>query len=138
MTREIVGDEIQVAFGIVAINRAEQLEIAGGIACRRGLGADLPITEAQRSVDPRLVVAAAVDERGFDAVAIPGPPRSRREGARGYRAQFVDAEDRRSLRRSGVEGDDPRPFGAKSGSVLVAHSRVRRQRTPSASRMRRT
>jgi hypothetical protein len=67
---EIVGDQIEVAFGIVAVDRAEQVQIARGIACGRGLGADLPIADAQRAVDPGLVVAAAVDERGFDAVAI--------------------------------------------------------------------
>ncbi len=138
VTREVVGDEIEVALGIVAIDGAEQSEIPCGVACRRGLGADLSITDAQRAVDPGFVVAATVDERGFDAVAVPGPPRSWWEGPRRYRPQLVDAEDRRSLRRSRVEGDDPRPFGANSGSLLVAHSRVRRQRTPSANRMRRT
>ena len=138
VTREVVGDEIEVALGIVAIDGAEQVEIPCGVACRRGLGADLSITDAQRAVDPGFVVAATVDERGFDAVAVPGPPRSWWEGPRRYRPQLVDAEDRRSLRRSRVEGDDPRPFGANSGSLLVAHSRVRRQRTRSANRMRRT
>jgi hypothetical protein len=37
-----------------------------------------------------------------------------------------------------VELDYPRSFGTNSGSALSAHGRVRRQRTPSASRMRRT
>jgi hypothetical protein len=138
VTREVVGDEVEVAVWMVAIDGAEQSEIPCSVACGRGLGADLPIPDAQRAVDPGFVVAAAVDEWGFDPMAIPRPARSWREGARGYRPQLVDAEDRRSLWGSGVEGDDLRPFGAKSGSALVAHSRVRRQRTPSAKSMRRT
>jgi hypothetical protein len=68
---EIVRDEIQIAYGVVLINLLKQLEIADGIACGRGLGTDLPIADAQRSVDPGLVVPAAVDEWDFDAVAIP-------------------------------------------------------------------
>jgi hypothetical protein len=45
---------------------------------------------------------------------------------------------RRRLGRGGGAGDDLGLFGAKSGSVLVVHDRVGRQRTPSARRMRRT
>jgi hypothetical protein len=138
VTREVVGNEIEVALGMVVLDGAEQFQIPCGVARGSGLGADLSITDTQRPVDPRLVVAAAVDEGSFDPVAIPGPPRSRREGTRSYRPEFIDAEDRRALWGSGVEGDDLRPFGAKSGSALVAHSRVRRQRTRSANRMRRT
>jgi hypothetical protein len=138
VTREVVSDEIEGAIGMVAIDGAEQVQIPCGVARRHGLGEDLSITHAQRAVDPRLVVATTGDEGSFDPVAIPRPPRSGREGARRYRPEFVDAEDRRSLWRSGVEGDDLRPFGAKSGSALVAHSRVRRQRTRSVKRMRRT
>jgi hypothetical protein len=70
MTREIVGDEVEIAYRVVLINLLKQVQIASSVACGRGLGADLPITDAQRPVDPRLVVAAAVDEGGFDAVAI--------------------------------------------------------------------
>jgi hypothetical protein len=138
VTREVVDDEIEFAIWIVAIDGAEQIEIPQRVARASGLGADLSITDAQRAIDPGVVVAAAVDEEGFDPMAICRPARSRREGARSYRPQLVDAEDRRALRRNGVEGDDLRPVGAKSGSVLVAHSRVRRQRTPSANRIRRT
>jgi hypothetical protein len=138
VTREGVGDEREVAVGMVAIDGAEQIQIPCGVARGSGLGADLSITDAQRAVDPGVVGAATADEWGVDPVAIPGPPRSRREGARSERPQLLDAEDRRSLRRVGGAGDDRRPVGATSGSALVAHRRVRRQRTRSATRMRRT
>jgi hypothetical protein len=67
-------------------------------------------------------------------------PAARRTGpgARAHRAKFVDAEDRRALRWVRVERDDLTLFGAKSGSRLVAHKRVRRQRTPSRRKIRRT
>jgi hypothetical protein len=70
VTREVVGDEIEVAIGIVAIDGAEQVQIASGIACGSGLGADLPIPDAQSSIDPGFIVAAAVDEGRLDPVAI--------------------------------------------------------------------
>lgn len=46
-----------------------------------------------------------------------------------HRAEFVGADHRGVLGRVGVEADDPRSFGAKSGSLLVIHERVRRRRT---------
>jgi hypothetical protein len=73
VAREMVGDQIEVPDRVVLINRLKRLEIAGRVACGRRLGADLPLPEAQRSVDPRLVVAAAGDEWGFEAVAIGRP-----------------------------------------------------------------
>jgi hypothetical protein len=69
-----------------------------------------------------------------DAVAVDGPARGRWEVARRYRPELVDAEDRRACGRRGVERDDGGPFGTKSGSLLLAHSRVRRQRTPRGGR----
>jgi hypothetical protein len=73
VTREVVGDEVEIAHGIVAIECAEQREIPCGVACRSGLGADLSIPDAQGSVDPGFIIAAAVDEWGFDAVATRRP-----------------------------------------------------------------
>lgn len=45
---------------------------------------------------------------------------------------------RRVGRRGGVQADDPRPFGTKSGSAERVQERGRRHRTPSARRIRRT
>src|SRR5262249_36189948 len=83
VTRERVGDEIEVAVGMVAVGMvavdgAEQVQIARGMACGRGLGADLSITDAPCALDPGFVVAAVVaaagDEGGGDPMAIPRPP----------------------------------------------------------------
>ncbi len=54
------------------------------------------------------------------------------------RPQFTGADHGGARRRGGVELHDAGPFSADSGSVLVAQLRVRRQRTFSASRIRRT
>jgi hypothetical protein len=64
-----------------------------------------------------------------------------RGGSGRYGAEFVDAENGRLRRWRRVERDDPGPLGtlgAKWGSLLVAHKRVWRQRTPSCRKMRRT
>lgn len=66
------------------------------------------------------------------------PARCWGEGARDHRAELVGADHRRAVGRAGVELDDPRPFPSKSTSLERVHERVRRQRTPSASRIRRT
>jgi hypothetical protein len=71
VTREVVGDEVEVALGIVAIDGVEQVQIPRGVARRSALGKRLSIAHPQRSIDPGLIVAAAVDERRLDAMAIP-------------------------------------------------------------------
>jgi hypothetical protein len=82
--------------------------------------------------------AAAVLQQRLDPVAVGGPGGRGQERARDHRAQLISADHRRRLGRGGVKDDDLRSFGAKSGSVLVVQERVRRQRMPSASRIRRT
>jgi hypothetical protein len=138
VTGQIVGDQIEVAMRIGVVQRVEQLQVACGIARGRGLGQRLPVADAERAVDPGLLGATLIVQGHFDAVAIGRPARSRWKVARGYWTEFVDAEDRRLGRWVGVERDDAGPFGTKLGSLLVAHSRVRRQRTPSWRKMRRT
>lgn len=142
MAGEIVSDEIEIAVRIGVIEGLEQREIAGGVARERergcGLGQRLSIPDAERTIDPDFIRAALIVQRHFDAVAIDGPAWGWGKVARGYRSKFVDAEDRRLRGRCGVERDDPRPFGAKSGPLLFAQSRVCRQRTPSRRKMRRT
>ena len=66
------------------------------------------------------------------------PPGGGQEGARAYGAEFVGAADRAFRRGRGVARNDGCPFGANSGSGLVAQARGRRQRAPSRNRMRRT
>jgi hypothetical protein len=102
---------------------------------------DLAGAHAQRAIDPDLLQSAVIIQRHRDAVAIRGPARSRWEVPGRYGAELVDADNRRPFRGCGVERDDARPFGtlgAQSGSLLVAHRRVRRQRTPSRRKRRRT
>ncbi len=138
MAGEVVGNEVEIALGIGLVERVQQRQVACGGARGRGLGQDLAGAYAQRSIDPDLLQSAVIIQRHLDAVAIRGPARSRWEVPGRYGAELVDADNRRPFRGCSVERDDTRPFGAKSGSLLVAHRRVRRQRTPSRRKMRRT
>jgi hypothetical protein len=138
VTGEVVGDQIEVPVRVGVIEPLQQREVAGSIARRCGLRQRLPILHCQRAIDPDFVQSPLVIQRRLDAVAVDGPARGRWEVAGRYRAELVDAEDRRAGGRLGVERDDGGPFGTKSGSLLLAHSRVRRQRTPSWRKMRRT
>ncbi len=135
---EVVGNEVEIALGIGLVERGEQGKISRGVARGSGLRQDVAAVHTQRPVDPHLVETAVVVQGHLDAVAIRGPARGWWEVPRGYGAELVDADDRRPFRGCGVERDDARPFGAKSGSLLRAHNRVRRQRTPSRTKMRRT
>ncbi len=67
---QIVRNQVQVALRVVAVKRAQQIQIADGITRGSGLGEDVPVARAERSIHPRLVVPAAVDERRLDAMAI--------------------------------------------------------------------
>jgi hypothetical protein len=138
MAGEIVGDEIQVATRIGRSEGVQQREVPRSIARGRRLGQHLPVADTQRAVDPDLVESALVIQWHLDAVAVWRPARGWWEVARRYGAELVDTEDGRLRRWRRVERDDVGPFGTKSGSLLVAHSRVRRQRTPSRRKMRRT
>src|SRR5258706_6324265 len=135
---KVVSNEEEIAAGRGLVECLQQGQIPGGVACGRRLGQPVAVAHAQCPVDPDLLESAVIAQRHLDAVAIHRPARSRREVAGRYGAEFVDADDRRARRRRGVERDDPGPFGTKSGSLLLAHSRVRRQRTPSRRKMRRT
>src|SRR5258708_27660213 len=74
----------------------------------------------------------------------PGAGGKLRGGSGRYGAAFIDTEDGRLRRWASVERDDPGPLGTlgtlgtKSGSVLLAHRRVRWRRTPSRRKRRRT
>ncbi len=133
----VVGDQGAFPVEVGLIHGVEQGVETGGVAGERGLRENLAITWAQHSVDPDLVGTTTLVKGGFDAMAIRRPARCRGERARAHRSELVEAEDRRSLRRVGREGDDPRSFGTNSGSVLSAQLRGCRHRTPSFSRMRR-
>src|SRR5262249_53171344 len=132
------GDEGEVAVGRGLVEGVQEREIAGGVARRCQLGQRLSVAHAQRPVPPHFVEATLVIQRYLAAGAVGRPARGGWEVPRRYGAEFVDADDRRALGWRGVEGDDPRPFGANSGSLLVTHRRVRRQRTPSRRKMQRT
>ena len=102
---------------------------------------DLAVAHTERALDPNFLGSPIIIEGYLDPVSVGRPARSRREVTGRHRTEFVDAEDRRRGRRLGVERDNGGPcgtLGTKSGSLLVAHRRVRRQRTPSCRKMRRT
>src|SRR5262249_12983401 len=89
MAGEVVADQVQLALGIGRVQPREEFQVADGVARRRGEGELVAVPHAQRPVDPHLLVAAPVVERRLDPVAGRGPAGSWGEGARDYRAQFV-------------------------------------------------
>ncbi len=70
MTTEIVGDDEQVAFGVVGFAVGEQGDVAFRVARSRASGQFLPITYPQRSIDPGLLRPTPVIHGGFVAMAI--------------------------------------------------------------------
>jgi hypothetical protein len=137
MAGEVIGDKVEVALGIGPVEGLQQGEVVGRVARWRSLGKDLPIAHAEGAIHPDLFKSAVIVQGRLDAMPIHRPAKSRWEIPRGYGAEFVDADDRRPCGRRRIERDDGGPFGTKSGSLLVAQSRVRRQRTPSRRKMRR-
>lgn len=59
---EIVGNQVQLALRGVAVTGSQEVQIARGSARRGGLGEDLPVTDAQRPLDPGFVLPTAVDK----------------------------------------------------------------------------
>ncbi len=135
VTAEIVGDDEDVATGIVGFDVGQQRDVTLGVARSSTPGQFLAIAHAQRPVDPGLFGPATVIHLRFDAVPVGRPAGSRGKGARHYGAEFVGADGRRPLGWLGVMGDDRRPFGMKSLSRGVFQLWVWRQRTPSRKRM---
>lgn len=134
---EIVVDQVEISIRVRGVNRVEELLEPGRVAGGSGEGQCLTIAGTQGTVDPDLVRSTTVVQRSLDPVSIGRPARSRRKGARTYRSELVEAEDRRSFRWLSVEGDDPGSFGTNSGSLLSAQLRGWRHRIPSFTRIRR-
>src|SRR5437762_6555136 len=135
---EVVGDHVDGALGVGLLSPVEEVLVGGAVAGRGAHGDRLPVGDAQPAVDPGLLRAAGVLQRRLDPVPAGRPAGCGREGARDHRPELVGADHRGARRRGGVKFHDRGPFGANSGSVLAAQLRVRRQRTFSASRIRRT
>lgn len=137
MTAEIVCDDEDVAGRIVGFDVLEQLNVVLGIARSRTARDLLAIADPQRPINPHLVITTAVLQRRLDAMAIGGPAGRWGKGAWDHRSEFVGADGRRSRWRCDVVGDDRGSFGTKSLSSLFPQLWVRRQRTPSRTKMRR-
>src|SRR5512142_295005 len=135
---EVAGDHVDHALGVGLLLELEEVLVEGAVAGRGAHGDRLPAGDAQPAVHPGLLRPAGVLQRRLDPVPAGRPARCRREGPRDHRAQLIGADHGGARRRGGAELHDAGPFGANSGSVLVAQLRVRRQRTFSASRIRRT
>lgn len=69
MTAEIVCDDENVARRIVRFDVLEELDVVLGIACSGTSGNLLAVADAERPVDPHLVVPATVLQRGLDTMA---------------------------------------------------------------------
>ena len=131
MAGEVVGDDEDVAAGIVGFDSSQQGDVVGRVA-RSGTARQLlAITHAQRSIDPGLLRPATVIQQRFDAMPSGRPAGCGREGAGNYWPEFIGADGRRPLGRFSVVADDLCSFGTKSGSSLVPQLWVWRQRTPS-------
>ncbi len=138
VTGEIIGNQIQVALRIRLVERLQQRKIPRGMTGERCLRQRLAISYAERAIHPPFLRSSGVVQGDFDAMARGRPARSWGEVARSHGSYLIDTADRRVLRWGGVERDDRRSFGTNSLSVLVAHNRVLRQRTPSWRKIRRT
>src|SRR5438034_6519976 len=135
---QVTGDHVDHAHGVGPLLELEEVLVEGAVAGRGAHGDRLAAGDAQPAVDPGLLRPAGVLQRRLDPVPAGRPAGRGREGARDHRAQLIGADHRGAGRRGGVELHDRGPSGTNSGSVLVAQLRVRRQRTFSASRIRRT
>jgi hypothetical protein len=135
---QVVGDHHDGPVGVGGLDGGQQLLVADRVARRCGHRHLVAVTDAERAVHPGVLRPAAIVQHGLDAVAIERPAGGGREAAGDDRAQLVGADHRRLRRRGGGAGDDLRSFGTNSGSGLCVHERGCRQRTPSASRIRRT
>src|SRR6266516_2660993 len=138
MAGEVIGDHPDRAHGVGLLLQLEEVLVGRAVAGRGAHSDRPPVSDPQPAVDPGFFRTAGVLQRRLDPVPIARPARRGREGARDHWAEFVGADDGGALRRGGIELHDRGPFGANSGSVLVAQLRVRRQRTFSARRIRRT
>src|SRR4051812_39588039 len=138
MAGEVVGDHRDRSGRVGLLQSGEKFLPVHAVARRRAAGDRLPVADPQAAVDPGLLRSAAVGQRRLGSVAVGAPARRRGEGARRHRAELVGGNHRGVRRRVDVELDDPGSFGPNSGSALAAQERGRRQRTPSASRIRRT
>src|SRR5690348_10214072 len=127
-----------VPSGVGLLLELEEVLVEGAVAGRGAQGDRVAVGDAQPAVDPGLLRPAGVLQRRLDPVPAGRPAGGGREGARDHRPQLIGADHRGAGRRGGAGLHDAGPFGANSGSVLVAQLRVRRQRTFSASKIRRT
>jgi hypothetical protein len=120
MTTEIVGDDEEVAFGIVGFDIGQKRDVAFRVARSGAARQFFPIAHTQRSIHPGLLRVTSVVQRRFDAMSIGGPAWDRIEAAGDYWSEFVGTEGRRPRGWLGVVGDDRRSFGTKSLSRGVA------------------
>ncbi len=118
VTGEIIGDDEDVARGIVGFDVGEQGNVVRRVARGGTSGQLLAIAHAQCSIDPGFLRAATVIQRRFDAVPIGRPAGRWGEGAGHYWPEFVGADGRRPLGWLGIMADDRCSFGTKFGSEL--------------------
>src|SRR5712675_3684753 len=135
---QVAGDHPDRALGVGLLGQLEEVLVEGAVAGRGAQGDRLAAGDAQPAVDPGLLRPAGVLQRRLDPVPAGRPAGGGREGARDHRAELVGADHGGARRWGGVELHDAGPFSADSGSVLADWLRVRRQRTFSARRIRRT
>lgn len=138
MARQIVGDQRQITLRVGGVDGVQQPQIADGIARTRREGQFVPLTYTQRTINPDVLWPTTICKWCLDPMAITRPARAGWEGSGCNRPEFIHTQHRGTYGRVGIECDDRRPFGTTSGSVLVAHERGLRQRTPSARKTRRS
>ena len=73
MTAEIIGDDEEVAFGIVGFDVGQKRDVACRVARSSTAGQLFAIAHTQRPVHPGLLRTPAIVQQRFDTVPIGGP-----------------------------------------------------------------
>ena len=135
VARQVVGDNVDIATRVIRLDILQESDVVCRVARSGTSGQLLAIAHPQCPVDPGFLRSPAVIQRRFDAVSSGRPTWGWGEGPWNYWPEFIGADGRRPFGRLGVVGDDRGPFGTKSSSSLLPQLWVRRQRTPSRSKM---
>jgi hypothetical protein len=114
VTAEIVGDDEEIARGVVGFDVGKPRDVAFRIARGRTPGQFLAITHPQRSVHPAFLRPALIVQRRLDAMSIGRPAWGWIKGTWHYGPQFVGADGSLALGWLGGVADDRRSFGTKS------------------------
>ena len=117
---EVVGDQVDKTSRDGPLDLLQQLYVAFGVPGAGSEGQRLAVLYSESTEHPCLVRASTVFQGRFYAMALRLRGGRRRERARGYRTELIDADHRRAGRWVSVELDYPRDL---LGRTPGPHSR---------------